>query len=140
MDKIEKLKKLINIILFTTGAALVILAVYTLFVGVDYNFGYAVLQIFLGNIVITLGLFLLFKIEIRNLFLESIINISYIVIVLVVFRRIFGWDVPIWLLVGMAAITYIFAMIIAVNRIKKDTKEINELLQKRKEKQNQIAS
>ena len=140
MDKIEKLKKLINIILFTTGAALVILAVYTLFVGVDYNFGHAVLQIFLGNIVITLGLFLLFKIEIRNLFLESIINISYIVIVLVVFRRIFGWDVPIWFLVGMAAITYIFAMIIAVNRIKKDTKEINELLQKLKEKQNQIAS
>jgi len=140
MGKTGQLKLTISTIMFTTGAALVILAVFSFFSNIEFDFGPHILQIFLGNIVITVGLSLLFKIEIRNLIQESLVNIIYIIIVLIVFRLIFGWNVPIWLLVSMAAVIYIFAMIILVNRIKKDTKEINELLQKRKEKDKKIAS
>jgi len=132
----NEIKKLINNIMFSTGSSLIILAVFLLFAGAEINYARAVLQIFAANIVINVGLFLRWKIEIRSIILEYLINVSYIIAVLVVFGLMFDWfsTVPVWLLVVMAFVIYALAAIISITKSKKDTDEINELLQKRKEK------
>jgi hypothetical protein len=131
------IKKRITYTMFTTGASLVILALFAIAFDVEIPFNHAVIQIFAANIVINLGLFFLSKFEIRYLLLEYLIDVSYIVAVLIAFGLLFDWlsMVPVLLLVVMAVVIYIFAMIIEVSRISKNTKEINELLQKRKKKE-----
>jgi hypothetical protein len=137
----NEIKRVISNIMFTTGAALVILAAFSTIFGKEFYYAPVVLQIFAANIVINLGLSLLWKLEIRYLILQYLLDISYIIAVLVVFGAIFGWysAVPVWLLVVMAVVIYTFAVIITINKSRKDTNEINKLLQKRKEKQNDSA-
>jgi hypothetical protein len=138
----KALKSIINYIMFVTGAALVILAVFSLLFKVEINFVPTIFEIFAANIVIILGLFLRMKFEIRNLILEYLVEISYIIAVLIVFGLIFNWysAIPVWLIVAMAVVIYIFAMIFTVTKIKNDAKELNKLLLKHREKQADNAS
>jgi len=138
----KTIKTIINFIMFVTGAALVILALFSLLFKVEINFVPTIFEIFAANIVIILGLFLRMKFEIRSIILEYLIDISYIIAVLVVFGLIFDWysAIPIWLLVVMAVVIYIFATIITVTMMKNDAKELNKLLQKHQEKQADNAS
>jgi hypothetical protein len=128
--------------MFVTGAALVILTVFSLLFGVEISFVPTVFEIFAADIVIILGLFLRGKFEIRNLILEYLVDISFIIAVLVVFGLIFDWysAIPAWLLVVMAVIIYLFAMIFSVTKIKKDAEELNKLLEKHQKKQTDTAS
>jgi len=136
------IKSIITHIMFVTGAALVILAVFSLLFKVEITFVPTVFEVFAANIVIILGLFTRWKFEIRNIILEYLVDISYTIVVLVVFGLIFDWysAIPVWLLVAMAVVIYIFAMIFTVTKIKNDAKELNKLLQKRQEKQTDTAS
>jgi len=129
------IKDIINYVMFVTGAALVILTVFSLLFNVEIHFVPTVFQIFAANIVIVLGLFLRGKFEIRYIILEYLVDISYIIAVLVVFGLLFNWysAIPVWLLVVMAVVIYLFVMIISVTKIKKDAKELNKLLQKHQE-------
>ena len=138
----KTIKTIINFIMFVTGAALVILALFSLLFKVEINFVPTIFEIFAANIIIILGLFLRMKFEIRSIILEYLIDISYIIAVLVVFGLIFNWysSIPIWLLVVMAVIIYIFATIITVTMIRNDAKELNKLLQEHHEKQADNAS
>jgi len=138
----KTIKTIINFIMFVTGAALVILALFSLLFKVEINFVPTIFEIFAANIIIILGLFLRMKFEIRSIILEYLIDISYIIAVLVVFGLIFNWysAIPIWLLVVMAVIIYIFATIITVTMMKNDVKELNKLLQEHQEKQTDNAS
>jgi hypothetical protein len=138
----KELKKIINDIMFVTGAALVLLAVFSLLLNVEIGFVPTIFEIFAANTVIILGLFLRRKFEIRNLILEYLADISYIIAVLIVFGLIFNWysAIPVWLLVVMAVLIYIFAMIFTVTKIKNDAKELNKLLQKHREKQSDNVS
>jgi hypothetical protein len=128
--------------MFVTGASLVILAVFSLLFKVEISFVPTIFEIFAANIVIILGLFLRMKFEIRNLILEYLVDISYIIAVLIVFGLIFNWysAIPVWLLVVMAVVIYIFAMIFTVTKLKKDSDELNKLLRKHREKQTDNAS
>ena len=136
------IKSIITNIMFVTGAALVILAVFSALLNVEINLVPVVFEIFAANIIIILGLFLRWKLEIRNIILEYLIDISYTIAVLVVFGLIFDWysAIPVWLLVAMAVVIYLFAMIITITKIKKDAEELNKLLQKRQKKQADSAS
>jgi len=138
----NEVKKIINIIMFVTGTVLVILSVFSLAFGVEIPFVPTIFEIFAANIVIVLGLFLRGRFEIRNIILEYLADISYIIAVLVVFGLIFNWyhAVPIWLLITMAFVVYTFAMIFTATKIKKDAEELNKLLQKRQEKKYDNAS
>ena len=138
----NSIKSIITHIMFVTGAAMVILAVFSLLFSVEITFVPVVFEVFTANIVIILGLFMRWKFEIRNIILEYLVDISYTIVVLVVFGLIFNWysAIPVWLLVGMAVVIYIFATIISVTKIKKDVKELNKLLRKRQEKQADTAS
>ena len=136
------MKNTITRILFTTCAAILILAVYMLIIGNEDIDIITIFQIFAANIIINIGIYFRFKIEIRKFFLEFLIDVSYIIIVLLVFGYIFDWHsyVPVWYLAMMASVIYIIAVITTVVKIKNDTKEINNLLLKRKEKNTNIAS
>jgi len=138
----NEIKKIIGYIMFTTGASLVILAFFSALFDVEIPYVPAVLQIFAANIVINAGLFMLWKFEIPYLILQYLLDVGYIILVLVVFGAIFDWYsiVPVWLLVVMAAVIYTFATIITLTKFRKDTEEINELLQKRKEKMDSSAT
>jgi len=122
--------------MFTTGAALVILAVFFVIYDLEFILVPTVFQIFAANIVINVGLFVTSKFESRYAIVEYLLDISYIIAVLVVFGAIFDWysAIPVWVLIVMAIVIYLFAIIISMNKLRNDTKKINELLQKRREK------
>ena len=136
------IKDIIIYIMFVTGFALVILSLFSLLFNVEISFVPTIFEIFAANIVIILGLFLRMKFEIRNIILEYLVDISYIIAVLIVFGLIFNWysAIPVWLLLVMAVVIYIFATIFTVTKIRKDAKELNKLLQKHQEKQADNAS
>jgi hypothetical protein len=128
--------------MFTTGATLVILAVFFTIFDIKAITVPTVFQIFGANIVVNFGLLLTQKFECRFVIVEYLLDISYIIAVLVVFGAIFNWYslTPVWVLVIMAVVIYICTLIISMNKLRKDTEEINKLLQKRKEKMKDIAS
>ena len=135
------MKKTIINTMFTTGAALVILAAFFVIFGLKNMSVLTIFQVFGANIVINFGLFLIQrKFESRYVIIEYLLDISYIIVILIVSGAVFGWYsfVPIWILPLMAVLIYIFVIITSMAKIKKDTKEINKLLQKRKEKQTDI--
>jgi hypothetical protein len=131
----KEIKKIINNIMFVTGAALVILSVFSLLFNIEIPFVPYIFEIFAANIIIVFGLYLRWKFEIRNLILEYLVDISFIIAVLVVFGLVFDWysAIPVWLLVVMAVVIYIFATIFTVTKIRKDAEELNKLLRTRAE-------
>ena len=133
----NKMKNTITNTMFTTGTSLVVLAVYFLITGENEMGVQRVLEIFGANIVINFGILFRYKFEIKNVILEYFVDVTYITCVLLVFGFIFNWysAIPFWLLPAMAAGIYMFVVIISVVKINIDAKEINDLLQKRKEKE-----
>ena len=127
--------------IFTTGSAIIILALFNVIIGKNDIEANTILEILAANILINLGLTLRHKIEIRSIILEFIIDVGYIVAVLAVSGLIFDWFsvISIWLLVFMAAAIYTLVVITILAKTRKVTEEINALLQKRKEKETSIA-
>ncbi|MDR2965916.1 MAG: hypothetical protein LBU88_09085 [Treponema sp.] len=136
------MKNLAINIVFCTGAALVILGIFFVIFDTEQILVSTIFQIFGANIIINIGILLLHKIEFRYVVLEYLLDISCIILVLVTFGFIFDWYsvTPIWVLIIMAVIIYMFVIIASIVNIRKKTKEINELLQKRKEKMEKAAS
>jgi hypothetical protein len=128
--------------MFTTGSTLVILAAFFILFDINRITVPTVFQIFGANIVVNFGLLLTNKFECRYVIVEYLLDISYIIAVLVVSGAIFDWysSTPVWVLVIMAVVIYIFTLIISMNKLRNDTKEINKLLQKRREKMEKTAS
>ena len=122
--------------MLTTGLSLIALAVFFVIIGIENIFVAAVFQLFAANILINFGIYLRNKIEIRYFLLGYIIDVSYIILVLLMFRKILNWKtaIPVWYLICMAVIIYAFVIITTFVQVHKDTDEINNLLQKRRDK------
>jgi len=138
----NEIKKTITYTMFVTGAALVILALFSLLFNVEIALVPTALETLAANTIIVIGIFLRRKFEIRSIILEYLADISYIIAVLIVFGLIFNWysQIPVWFLVVMAVVIYTFVMIFAVTKIKKDAEELNKLLQKHQKNQDNNAS
>jgi hypothetical protein len=126
------MKKTITNVLFTTGISIIGLTLYFAITNRDRILVHTILELFGANILIHLGLFLRSKVEIRNLILEHIIDISYVLIVLAAFGKLFQWfaAVPFWILIVSGICIYILTTISTISEIKRDMKEINGLLEK----------
>jgi len=125
------MKKLAVNIMASTGAALILMAIFSVIFNqktVNVN---TFLEIFGANTVVFLGLLLTRKFESRYVILEYLLDISYIIAVLVIFEHFFDWF-PVWILVIMAVVIYIFCLLADMTRTRNDAKEMDELLQKRK--------
>ena len=129
------MKKLIVNTIFTTGISIIGLTLYFVFTNKSTVLTNIILELFGANIVIHIGLYIREKFEIRNVILEHIIDISYVLIIGVTFGIIFNWflAVPVWLFIVSGINIYIITSILTISKIKKDTNEINELLQKLQE-------
>ena len=122
--------------MISTGAVLVILSIFFIFLNLNSMSIYIIFQIFGANIVINCGLSLLSKLESRYAIVEYLRDVSCIIIVLIVFGAVFGWYslIPVWVLVIMAVAIYVFMVIISTVKTRNDTRKINNLLRKRREK------
>jgi len=132
-------KIIVNIMATTTAVTLVLIIVGIITFGAEAIHGFIgardFLQILLANTVIHVGLIFTRKFESRYAVLEYLLDVSYIIIVILVFGLIFEWypDSP-WLLAVVAVAVYILGLSTGIVRVKKEINDINELLQKRKEK------
>ena len=126
----------------TTGAALVALTIFAVIIGGKSIYAHTIFEILGANIVIHLGLLLIRKFESSYAILAYFLDISYIITVLVVFGIIFDWysSVPVWVLVIIGVAIYIFGLFTRMVRIWNDIKKMDELLQKRKEKNTDIVT
>jgi hypothetical protein len=127
------MKKMIINVMATTGITLIVLALIGTLYGAKFLFISGVFQSLGANIVMHLGLIITGKFESKYPILEAILDISYTIVVLIIFGAVFNWyrSTPIWILIIMAVIIYSFGCLMSIFRMREDVKAINELLQKR---------
>jgi len=132
----NKIKRKIMDIMFTTCTALMLIAVFAVIIGYKEIYVNTLFEIFAANIVIHLGLIITKKFESSYAILEYVLDVSYIIVVLIVFGLIFDWfsSIPVWYLVIMAIVIYAFGIFINIAKIRKESDDLNKLLQKRKNK------
>jgi hypothetical protein len=125
------MKKTIINMMFTTGTSIVGLTLYFIFLREERVLTQTILQLFVANILIHLGLYIRDKFEVRNPIIESILDNSIIITVILAFGFVFGWfvKVPVWLLVISAIGLYIITVFITSSEVKKDIEKVNKLLE-----------
>jgi len=131
------MKRMIEFIIYYTGAVLITIAIYEVINGEKFIYFHTIFEIFGASIAITVGVGLRNKlIEIRNFILEYIVDFSYTIIVVLIFGLIFNWykTFPVWFLIVLIIVVDIFSCVIVFNKMQKDIEEINKLLKKRREK------
>jgi len=140
--KSDNLKRMILYVFASAGAVLFLLAVFIMFKGDKSINAITVLEITGANIVITLGLFLTHKIQLRFAVLEYLLDIIFMTAVIVISGLLFNWysQVSIWVPAVIVVMIYILFNLLDVVRVHKDIKEINELIQKIEEKETKTAS
>lgn len=132
----DKIGKSILYIIFTTGAALILLAVYRALTDDKNISAYTVFQILGTNTIIIIGLNLTNKIESSYALLEYLIDTGCTIVLLIISGFIFDWysEIPVWYLIFMGVAIYFIGVLINIARNRKDIEEINKLLKKRSEK------
>jgi len=140
--KTENLKKMILYVFASAGAVLFLLAVFIMFKGNKSINVDTVLEIFGANIVITIGLSLTHKIQLRFAIFEYLLDIIFMTAVIVVSGIIFNWysHVSIWVPAVIVVMIYILFNLLDVIRVRNDIKDINKLLEKLEKKEANTAS
>jgi len=140
--KTDNIKRIILYVFTSTGAVLFLLAVFVMFKENKTISANTILEIIGANTVITIGLSLTYKIELRYPILEFLLDIGFMVAVIVLSGTLFNWYsyIPVWVPVFMVIVVYILFYLLDIIRVRKDVKEINKLLQKLKEKEAKTAS
>ena len=131
------MKKNIVNILATTGISLLLLSVVALSFHASCIYLETVFQAFGVNIITHLGIMCIKKMELKNVFTGMVLEITFIVCELLVFGRLFHWftSLPFLLLVCMGIIIYIISLFLNLLQMKQEAKEINFLIEKRKDNQ-----
>ena len=96
-----------------------------------------VFQTFGVNIITHLGIIIIKKIELRTIFTEMVLEITFIVCELLVFGRLFHWftSLSFLLLVCMGVVIYIISLFLNLLQMKQEAKEINLLIKNRNKNQ-----
>jgi hypothetical protein len=150
---IEVIKKTLINVMVTTSAVLLLLpivwVVYVIAKGADLPIwtvfisgGYPVristntiYEIFIVNSLIHLGFLFTRKFESHYIVFEYLLDVSYTIIILVIFGIIFKWhhSTPVWLLALIGVLVYVFHVLMGIIRFNKDARDLNKLLIKRKQ-------
>ncbi len=131
------MKKNIVNILATTGISLLLLSVVALSYHGSCIYLETVFQTFGVNIITHLGIIIIKKIELRTIFTEMVLEITFIVCELLVFGRLFHWftSLSFLLLVCMGVVIYIISLFLNLLQMKQEAKEINLLIKNRNKNQ-----
>jgi len=126
------MKKNIIDIFFTTGVSVIGLTLYFTVTQKNAISVHTILELFGANILVNIGFYIRNKFDIPNVIIEHIIDITYMLAILVLFGMIFKWfsAIPVWILIVSGLIIYIVSYLLMISKIRKDTNEINDLLQK----------
>ena len=136
--KSDNLKKIVLYVFTSTGVVLFLLAAFIMFKGNKSINANTVMEIIGANIVITIGLFLTQKIELRFAIFEYLLDIIFMTTVIVVSGIFFKWysHISAWVPPIIVVVTYIIFNLLDIVRVHKDIKDINNLLKKLEEKEN----
>ena len=131
------MKKNIVNILATTGISLLLLSFVALAYHAKCIYLGTVFQVFIVNAISHLGIFFSHKIELKNIYIETILEIIFIIGELFVFGRLFNWftSISIGLLVIMGVMIYIVSLFLNLLQMKQEAKEINLLIKRRNKPQ-----
>lgn len=131
------MKKNIVNILAITGISLLLLSVVALLFHASCIYLETVFQAFGVNIITHLGIMCIKKIEIRNIFIEMVLEITFIVCELLVFGRLFHWftSLSFLLLICMGVAIYIISLFLNLLQMKQEAKEVNLLIKNRNKNQ-----
>ena len=140
--KTDNIKRIILYVFTSTGAVVFLLAVFVMFQENKFITADTILEIIGANTVITIGLPLINKIELRYPILEFFLDIGFMIAVIVLSGTLFNWYsyIPVWVPVIMVVVVYILFHLLDIIKVRKDVKEINKMLQKLKEKEAKTAS
>ena len=130
------MKKIIVSIMATTGVAIVVLAMIAAIHEAEFLYVRSVFETLGASVIIHLGFLLTRKFESKYIALEALLDVSYVIIVLIIFGAIFNWferGTPVWILVIMAVAVYSAGLFLSLYRVQGDINEINKLLKKRDE-------
>jgi hypothetical protein len=130
--KSDNLKKIILYVFASTGAVLFLLAAFIMFKDNKSINADTVLEIIGSNIVITIGLLLTHKIELRFAILEYLLDIIFMTTFITVSGILFNWysHISAWVPPVIVVVTYIIFNLLDIVRVHKDIKDINKLLKK----------
>ena len=140
--KSDNLKRIILYVFASTGAVLFLLAAFIMFKDNKSINADTVLEIIGANIVITIGLFLTHKIELRFAILEYLLDIIFMTTVIAVSGILFSWysHISTWVPPAIVVVTYMIFNLLDIVRVNKDIKDINKLLKKLEDKEANTAS
>jgi len=134
--KNDNLKRVILYIFASTGAVLFFLTAFIMFKGNKSINVVTVMEIIGANTVITIGLFLTHKIELRFVILEYLLDIIFMTAVVILTGILFHWypHISVWVPTVIVVVIYIIFNLLDIVRVHKDIKDINKLLKKLDEK------
>lgn len=126
------MKKNIVNILATTGISLLLLSFVALSFHAKCIYLETVFQVFIVNAICHLGIIFTHKIEFKNIYIEMILEIIFIIGELFVFGRLLNWftSISIGLLVIMGVMIYIISLFLNLLQMKQEAKEINLLIKR----------
>lgn len=114
----------------TTGLSLILLSIIATFYSAEFLCIETVFQVLLLNVVVHLTLLLIYKIEIKYLAVEVVLEIILTVAVSLLFGAVFHWytSTPLFVLVLMSMAVYVISIILNILHMKQEANEINELI------------
>ena len=124
------MKKIVLNIMATTGITLVVLALIATCFNATFIRIDAVFQSFILNILLHIGYYFFSKKEYKYPILESVIQMGYTVVLVLIAGEICGWyeSMPLWCLFGMAIVVYVLGILCSAVAMLGDVREINALL------------
>jgi len=131
------LKRGVLYVLSSTGAVVFFLTIFIMFSENKTINANTIWEIIGSNIVITVGLFLTNKIELRYAIFEFLLDIGFMTAVIIAAGLLFKWYniIPVWVSLIIVLMIYVLFYLLDVVRVGKDIKEINKMLQELKDKE-----
>ena len=124
-------------ILATTGISLLLLSIVALFFHASCIYLETVFQTFGVNAAVHLGILYIKKIELKSIFTETVLEITFIVCALLISGLLFQWytSLSFLLLACMGVVTYMISLFLNFLQMKQEAKEINFLIKNRDQNQ-----
>lgn len=128
------MRKLMMNIMSTTGITLLVLSAIAVCYHARFLCIESVFQAFFANVLIHIGVMFIVRHEFLYPIAESLLSMSYVIIVALVCGRVFHWydSMSIGVLILMSVIVYLVGCFLSVMQLKRETDDVNLLLQERK--------
>lgn len=125
-------KKFMLHVMATTGITLVVLAVIAACFQGTVIYVKAVFESFLVNLLIHTGYSFFKKKEYRYPIVETMLEMGYTVIVVLIAGQLFGWydSMPLWCLLLMAILVYVLGIVVSAVSILGEVSTINKLIKR----------